>query len=215
MSEIIEAVKRGDLATVRDLLDAEPELLEASENGVSAIMLALYHGKPEVAPLFLERGRKLTFHEACAMGDAAQVKQLLEADPSLLNSRSPDGFPAVGLPIFFRQPETARYLIEKGADVNAAAENPTRVAPVHAAAAVRDRETLRMLLERGADANAKQQRDYTPLHTAASRGDIAMAQLLLSFGADPKAVGSDGQSPADVAASHDQPAFAEWISTVT
>lgn len=215
MSEIIEAVKRGDLEAVRDLLEAQPELLHASENNISAILMALYHGKTEVVPLFLERGRELTFHEACAMGDGARVKQLLEADPSLLNSRSPDGFPAVGLPIFFRQPEVARYLIEKGADVAAPSDNPMRVAPVHAAAAACDRETLRMLLERGADANAKQQRDYTPMHTAASRGDIETAQLLLSFGADPRAIGSDGQSPMDVAASHDQPAFAEWIQTVT
>ena len=215
MSEIIEAVKRGDGEAVARLLDADPELLRASEKNISAVMLALYHGKPEMARLFVERGAELTFHEACALGDGERVRAMLTADPSLLNSKSPDGFPAIGLPIFFRQPDVARYLIEQGADVSAPADNPMRVAPVHAAAAACDRETLSMLLERGADANAKQQLDYTPMHTAASRGDIETAKLLLRFGGDPNSLGADGQTPADVATSHSQPAFAEWIRSVT
>ena len=48
-----------------------------------------------------------------------------------------------------------RSLLQQGADVNAAAENPQRVTPAHAAAAMCDRETMRMLLERGADPNAR------------------------------------------------------------
>lgn len=215
MSEIIEAVKRGDAEAVERLLDADPKLLRASEKNISAIMLALYHGQPAIARLFVERGAELTFHEACALGDGERVMAMLAADPSLLNSKSPDGFPAIGLPIFFRQPDVARYLIEQGADVSAPADNPMRVAPVHAAAAACDRETLLMLLERGADANAKQQLDYTPMHTAASRGDIETAKLLLRFGASPNSLGADGQTPGDVATSHSHPAFAEWIRSVT
>ena len=100
------------------------------------------------------------------------VKEMLAEDPQLLHSRTPDGFPAAGLAIFFRHGELARWLIEQGADVNAAADNAMKVAPVHAAAAACDRETMALLLARGADPNAKQQVDYTPLHGAASRGDI-------------------------------------------
>jgi uncharacterized protein len=206
MSELTDAIQQGDAARVAALLDETPALLQSTENGVTPILLALYHGKTDVARLIADRGVALSFGEACALGDLATVKTML-ADRSLLEARTADGFPPLGLSIFFRNPAVARYLIEQGADVNAAAENPMRVAPVHAAAATCDHETMRLLLDRGADPNARQQMDYTPLHGAASRGDVEMAKLLLAHGADREPRGTDGQTPADVARSHGHP---EW-----
>ena len=215
MSEIIEAVKRGDAAEVARLLDSDRSLLRASENGVSAILLAVYHGKKEIARLFIDRGAELTFHDAIAAGEIERARRMLDDDPSLLDSRSTDGYPALGLAIFFGQREFAKELIARGADVNQQAQNAQRVAPLHAAAAVRDHEIVQMLLERGADANARQQSDYTPMHTAAGRGDRVMAELLLRFGAEKHPVGSDGLTPADVAAGHSQNEIATWLRGLT
>jgi ankyrin repeat protein len=211
MSELTDAIKTGDAAKVQSLVDADPALVRAAENDVTPLLLALYHGKSDIAQLLAARGA-LSFHEAAAIGDVDRVRLLLDADPSLLDARSGDGFPALGLAIFFRQPQVARFLIERGADVNAAAGNAQRVAPLHAAAAVCDRETMQLLLERGADPNAKQQLDYTPLHGAASRGDIEAAKLLLDRGALRDARGSDDLTPADIARKYGKPEFAEWIS---
>ena len=215
MNELIEAIKKGDAARVAALLDANRSLLKAEANGVSAILLALYHGHPEIARLFVERGAALSFAEACALGDVDRVRALLDRDPSLLHSRSSDGFPAVGLSIFFRQPATARFLIERGADVNARAENAQKVCPVHAAAAVSDRETMKLLLERGADPNARQQEDFTPFHGAASRGDIEMAKLLMKHGADPRARTADGKTAAEIAEKYGKPEFVTWLRSVS
>ena len=113
--------------------------------------------------------------------------------------------------IFFRHPDVAKFLIDRGADVNAVAENAQRVAPVHAAAAVCDRQTMQLLLARGADANAKQQMDVTPLHGAASRGDIETAKLLLKHGANPGAVMSDGTTIEAIARKYKQDDFANWF----
>jgi uncharacterized protein len=211
MSEFTDAIKAGDAARVAALADADPSLLTVPENNTTPLLLAIYHGKPDIARLLIDRGAPVSFPEACALGDQARVQELLAADPSALNTRSPDGFPPMPMAIFFGHGALARWLIEQGADVNAPAENPQRVAPVHAAAATCDRETMRLLLERGADPNARQQMDYTPLHGAASRGDIEMAQLLLAHGADREAKASDGMTAGDVARKYGKGEFAEWF----
>jgi len=209
--ELKQAIQQGDSKKVAALLDEDRALLKAKSGNVSAVLLAVYHGHPEVAQLFVERGAELTFAEACAVGDETRALQLLKTDPSLLQSYSEDGFPAVGLPIFFRHPQLARELIERGADVNAQARNPQRVAPVHAAVTVGDHTTMKLLLQRGANPNARQEQGFTALHGAAAHGDIEMAKLLIAHGADPRSLTDDGKSAADVAEKYGQPAFAEWF----
>lgn len=210
MSKFLDAVKAGDAAAVSRLVDEDPALLSTQENGISAVMLALYHGRRDVARLLIDRGAPLSFHDLCAAGDVDRVQAMLGDDRPLLDRRSADGFPPLGLAVFFGNREVAKFLIAEGADVNAAAENAQRVAPVHAAAAVCDHEILTILLDQGADPDARQQNGYTPLHTAAARGDIDMARLLLARGADASARGTDGLSVADVAHKYGQGAFADW-----
>jgi ankyrin repeat protein len=212
MSDLTDAIKQGDLAAAVAVLDDDPSLLHVPEGNVTPLMLAVYHGKHDLARLLVDRGARVSFGEAVALGDAERVRAMLAKDPSLLEQRTPDGFPPVGLAIFFRHGGLARWLIEQGADVSAPAENVQKVAPVHAAAAVCDRDTMRLLLERGADANARQQLDYTALHGAASRGDVEMAKLLLAHGADRTAQGSDGLSVDGIARKYGQTAFADWFA---
>jgi ankyrin repeat protein len=199
---LFEAIRNNDAAAVAALLDGDRSLIDARQNEVTPILFAIYNGHGELARLFLDRGATLTFGEACALGDTELAMRMLDGDPALLDAYSADGFPPVGLAIFFRHPELGRRLIERGADVNAAARNAFRVAPVHAAAAVRDAGMMQLLLARGADANARQQLGYTALHTAAQLGDEEIVDLLLAHGADPRAAGDDGKTPADLAAAH-------------
>jgi uncharacterized protein len=210
--ELFEAIRMGDADAVAALLDVEPSLLNSRLNRVTPILFAIYNGRAELARLFLDRGATPTFGEACALGDTALALQMLDGDPALLDSYSDDGFPAVGLAVFFRHPDLARALIERGADVNATARNALRVAPLHAAAAMRDCATMQLLLDHGADVNARQQLGYTTLHTAAQHGDEAMVEQLLAAGADPRFAGDDGKSPADLAAAHGHAAIAERLS---
>ena len=153
----------------------------------------------------------LTFHEAATRGDLARVRELLDGDPALLDAFGDDGFNAVGLAIFYRHPEVARFLIERGADIAAASRNAMNVAPVHAAATQGDRDTMELLLDRGADPNARQQLDYTPLHSSANRGDAETARLLVARGADARAKAGDGRTPADVARERGFNELAEWL----
>lgn len=213
MSELTDAIRKGDAALVTELIDADPALLQASDSP-TPILTAIYHGKNDIARLLVERGAPVSFAEACALGDLERVEQQLAADPDALHVLSTDGYPPLGLAIFFHHPDVARLLIERGADVNTPAANAQRVAPVHAAAAACDHATMRLLLGGGADPNAHQQLDYTPMHGAASRGDVEMAKLLLQHGAARHPKATDGQTPANVARGHGHAEFADWIEGV-
>jgi ankyrin repeat protein len=209
--EFFDAVRSGDAARVAQLLDSDPALANAKAGDITAVLLAVYHGQMEIARLIASRAEQLTFGEAIAIGDAKRVHDMLVADPSLIAHVSGDGFPALGLAIFFRQPDLARLLIEKGADVSFVSRNEQRVAPVHAAASVGDRASMQLLLDGGASPNLVQQQGFVPLHAAAGNGDGDMAELLLQRGADPLAKTDDGKTAADIAAERGHAALAERL----
>jgi ankyrin repeat protein len=211
---LLAAVKAGESQRVRELLDREPGLARVKDaNGASAILLAIYHGHPELLPLFLQHV-DLDFHEACAAGRQDRVEYLIRRDPTLVNERSADGYPGLGLAVFFGHDGLARFLVSQGADVNAQSKNAQNVAPLHAAAARRNVSLADFLLGHGADPNAQQAHDYTPLHTAAFHGDVEMAELLLAHGADPLNKSTEGKTPADLAAEHSHADLAQRLRTV-
>ncbi len=211
--QLLHSVKRGDREAVESLLSQSPGLIrEKAADGASAILLAIYHGHPEMVELFQRHGAELDFFEACAAGDRARALHLLEADRDLLNRRSGDGYPALALAVFFGHEQLAEDLLERGADVNAAASNPQKVAPLHAAVARRNLRLIRLLLSRGANAGAAQAAGFTPIHGAAFHGDLEAIDTLLSHGADPNAQTADGRTAADLAAERGHQEAAELLS---
>ena len=205
--ELFDAIRRDDPAAVAALLDDDPALLGATSHDITPILFAVYYGHPEMARLFTERGAELSPAELAALGD----RRALDADPGFY---SKDGFPLLGLAIFFRHPDLARELIARGADVNARARNTQRVMPVHAAASVNDVETMRLLLDHGADVDARQQMGYTPLHAAATNGNQPLVELLLARGADPRATSDDGKTAAELAESRGHAQLAERLRVI-
>src|SRR4051812_49843008 len=191
--ELIAAITSDDLPA---LLRERPELAVATdEHGVSALLLALYHRRPEARDALLAAGAPVGPLEAAALGDVAKLEG---AD---LSVRGGDGFTPLHLAAFFGGAEAVRALLAAGCDPDADAENTFRVHPIHSASAVRDHESVRALLEAGANPNVHQQGGYTPLHTAAHNGDVALAELLLAHGADPEAADDAGKAPREMAES--------------
>ncbi len=202
--EFLEAVKRGDGAKVTSLLKTDPPLIESrDENGVSSLMSAIYHGRQEMVNLLIQVKPELDLFEATALGKRERVQELLQKDPTRINTFSSDGFSPLGLAAFFGHPKVAAYLIKKGADVNAASKNPMRVCPLHSALAQHRPEVslvlTEMLVAHGADVNVRQAAGWTPLHQAAMHGQLKLARLLLDQGADVNAKAENGKTPLELA----------------
>jgi ankyrin repeat protein len=202
-AEFLAAVKKGDRSAVDRMLDADPGLLSARDgNGTSAVLLAHYHGKRDVADALLARRPTLDIFEAATVGDAARVAELVTKDPSLANAMAGDGFQPLGLAAFFKRRDAVKALLDAGAQPS----SPSRgqgFTPLHSAVATdagpADEEIVRMLLDAGADPNARSTSGGTPLHAAAFTGDREMLELLLAYGADPGIANEKGLTPLDLA----------------
>jgi ankyrin repeat protein len=204
---VIDAIKSGDEAGVRDALRAQPELAEErDESGVSALMLAHYYGVGASDAIRSARSTPLDVFEAATVGDLDRLRSLLDEDPELVRARSVDDGTALHFAAFFNQPEAAKLLIERGSDVEAVASTFGNVRPLHSAVAASNTQAVLALLEAGADPNARQERGFTPLHGAAQNGDREAVDALLARGADPAATNDEGKAAADFAAEkgHDE-----------
>jgi ankyrin repeat protein len=185
MADLIAALKAGDRAAIERMLAREPELAGADADGISAVRIALYHRQPEALAALLDAQPLLDGLDHAALGWAEDLERDLEIDPELVRRRSADGFTALHYACFFGGVAATGALLRAGADPDAEADNPSRVHPLHSAAAARDAEAAALLLDAGADPDARQAGGHTALHAAAHHDDEALAALLLRHGADP------------------------------
>jgi ankyrin repeat protein len=209
--EFIEAIKAGDTVKVEELLDQDAALVNAkSENGVSAVLLAIYYGRLAIGELLITRGVLLNIFEASAAGKVDHVKKLADEQPDLVNAYADDGFQPLGLASFFGHKEVAELLLSKGAQVNSASKNVQRVMPLHSAVAGGHVAIAKTLLARGADVNARQTDNFSPLHGVAQNGQLEMVKLLLAHGAEVNAKGG-GRTPLVIALEQGHPDVADLL----
>src|SRR5437764_15181911 len=156
---------------------------------MSDVLQAIYRGDREEGER-LAAGRELTIFEAAALGRTGRVRELLDGDPSLLNAYGDDGFHPVGLATFFGHVDTARLLVERGADVNQLSRNEhIQTAVIHAAAASEGKEEetryelVKLALEHGADPNLRQGGGFRAIDAARQNRDVRIERLLLDHGA--------------------------------
>jgi uncharacterized protein len=131
--DVFEAAAVGKVDRLRELLDEDPALANAWANdGFQPLGLASFFGNVEGARLLVERGAEVN----------SASRNDLEVMPlhSAAATSDPD----------------ARYGLAK------------------------------LLLEHGADPNARQRGEFTPLMAAEAHGDDRLRELLVQHGAEPK-----------------------------
>ena len=184
---LMTAARAGSLRAVELLIDQGADLNEAEhERGQTALMWAVAQRHPDVARLLIDRGADLYARSTVWH----QLENTAGNTNTTGNFRMAHGG---STPLLFAarngDVETARMLVDAGADVNdtAAAGTSALVIAAHSA-----HEPLAIyLLEQGADPNASEA-GYTALHAAVLRSGVQLVNALLAHGADPNALIQQG-----------------------
>ena len=232
-SPLIDAVRAGDLAAVRDLVADAGLVGEAQPDGATALHWAAHRDDLEAADLLIAAGADVDAANvfgatpvwlAAENGSAAMLERLLAAgaspDAALTNGETP-------LMTAARTGVTAAAatLVAHGADVHLSEGLADQTALMWAAA-VGEADIVRLLIEAGADVTRRSKRveipgdrrgperatgSFTPLLFAARSGDIGTARALVEAGADVDETAGDGVTPLIVATVRGHVPLAIWL----
>ena len=144
------------------------------------------------------RGMFKPLPSACAGGDMAEVRHLVEVEGANVNKCTSSGPTPLCAAATTGQLVVVRYLLKKGADVNKA--NMNGVTPLYAAAQMGPWTVAQCLVEHGADLNKADSSGHTPLIMAALKGNLPVLQYLVQQGADKEKATSGGMTPLFIAA---------------
>jgi ankyrin repeat protein len=187
---LLDAVRKGDRAAVRQLLQQRADVDAPQADGSTALMLAADRDDVEIANLLIRARASVNVANeygatalsvASARGNTALVTLLLEshADP---NARLASGETPLMSAADKGHADVVRALLQHGADVNAKEARGGQTALMWAAAN-RHADIVQLLIERGADVGARSNGDFTPLLFAAQQGEVESGRALLQAGA--------------------------------
>lgn len=100
-----------------------------------------------------------TIHQSVANKNYSQVKSMLDENPDLVNARDDHRLTPLHIAVRNRDERMVRMLIDRGADVNAAANEWT---PLHQARAVGGTRIEKMLIDAGAGPKWQQEEGEKP-----------------------------------------------------
>ena len=120
--------------------------------------------------------------QACRTGDLKSVKRFLAYGVPINSTLSNEKYSLIHFASQFGQMEIVKYLIKKGANINA--KNLQGTTPLHKAVFYKRNETAKYLIDQGAKINDQDSYKQTALHIAVEVEDLAMIKYLLDQGAD-------------------------------
>ncbi|OFW26883.1 MAG: hypothetical protein A3H97_21780 [Acidobacteria bacterium RIFCSPLOWO2_02_FULL_65_29] len=189
-TRLIDAVKRGDPAEVRALVQQRVDVNAPEVDGTTPLHWAVRDDRLDLAELLIRAGANATkanrygvrpLSLACVNGSAEMIGLLLAAgaDPSLAEVKGET--PLMVAARAGRVP-AAKLLVDRGAEVNAVESWRGQTALMWAAAEGHA-EVVDLLLSRGADPGARSNGGFTALLFAAREGRIDAVRTLLDRGA--------------------------------
>jgi ankyrin repeat protein len=158
---------------------------------VNVYAIGAWITRPREKPVPLE----IQLMDAAEAGDLKKVKDLIRRRAPI--NRPGEGSMALILALDTGRSETAKALLDAGADVNSI-DSDRRTALMHAVTSGRPR-LVRLMLERGANVHWRDLDGQNALMAAVHVYNIPAAQLLLAKGADPWAKDVFGKTPLTLA----------------
>jgi len=214
VTAIFEAISAQDEPRVRSLVENDPSLAQAAnEQGISAILWALYHRRQNLAEWMAGFYDQVPAFEAAALGKLNTLQAHFEAHPEILEDVSADGFTLLHYACFFSQFAVAKWLIDKGANIHARTPPPGRLSPLHSAVAAKATPIVQLLLAAGSDPNVQQQGGYTPLMSAASHGELEIMEALIRHGAKINMTDNEGKTARKMAVENHQNAAIDLLDS--
>ena len=218
---LIDAVRSGDVAAVRALLDQTADVDVTSADGATALHWAVHEDRVAIVELLLDAGADVTATNrygvsaaslAAENGNAAILGRLLDSgvDPA---TTMPGGETLLMTAARTGDTDTVRVLLARGADPNARESRRGQTALMWAAAN-NNAAAIHVLAEQGADLHARTDNPsrspgrgfssapatgFTPLLFAVRGSHLDAVRVLLDAGADVNDAVSDGQSALVVA----------------
>jgi ankyrin repeat protein len=188
---IVDAVKAGDAARVRALIDKRVNVNERQQDGTTALHWAVDRDQRDIVQMLIRAGADVKAANrygatplflASVNGNAGTIAMLLEAGADA-SSANADGETALMVAARTGRPEAVSALLARGADPNAKEGWRGQTALMWAAAEGHP-AVIELLVARGADLKARSTAGFTALLFAAREGRIAAVDALLKAGAD-------------------------------
>jgi len=165
----------GDIEKFRQIIEQNPDLINAKVRGAPPLQWAALYGHMEIVEFLIEKGVDvnarfyLTPLQCATAKGHKEVVEFLVKKGADVNAPSTTGETPLHYAALHGQKDIAEFLIKNGADVNA--ENSVYVTPLHYAAETSQKEIALLLIENGADVNAKDKEGKTPLDYIEGQGE--------------------------------------------
>lgn len=178
--------------TTVNLSDAQ--LVIAREYGFASwpkLKLYVEALSPARTPLRQQELDEAMIRAANKQKDLTLVQELLDAGANINGRLAEVGTTALGWAACGGHIMLMKYLLERGADVDMAANGDCTA--LSCAAGMGQPDAVELLLTRGANANAPQRGNYSPLHAGTYGGNDKVVRLLLKAGAEVNVQTTEGQ----------------------
>jgi ankyrin repeat protein len=137
---------------------------------------------------------------AIVKNDLNAVKDELEKDISILNSKDNKGYPPIIIAVSESRTHIVKFLLEKGADINMT--NHDGITALIIASNRGYKDIVQLLLEKGADINKANNNGETPLYAASVKNYTQIVSILLDNGAEVDKPTSEGYTPLMMASNY-------------
>lgn len=193
--DIMNAVRNGSAANVRELLDdhVAREVLDATgADGSTALTLAVDHMRGDIIGALLEAGAsvdKVDGQDATALclaaggGNISIVRQLLDAGADANNNGEAVELSPLHMAVAFNHLDIVNLLASAGADVHTLDHDGQSLVYV-AVERGHGGSLIPHLANLGVDVNVPDRDGFYPLHMAGRRGDGSAIDALMEHGAD-------------------------------